>query len=243
MTTNSNKIEKSRRIFTLICLVCAGLALGVLIYVNRLILWDYAIRYYDFLTDRQRIAQFIKSFGLVAPVIFIILQVSQVLFAPVPGEVTGFIGGYIFGTLPGFIYSTIGLSIGSWLNILIGRSLGKRVVRKLISPERLKRFDRILRRQGIIVFFLLFVFPGFPKDYLCYFLGLSNVPLRVLVLIASLGRLPATFLLSLQGAYLFNRNYGSLLSIILICLLIGFFCYRYKQKIYNWVEKYNGTLQ
>jgi uncharacterized membrane protein YdjX (TVP38/TMEM64 family) len=240
VTTNHTNTEKSSRTFILIGLICTGLVLGVLIYANRVMLWEYTLRYYDFLTNRQRTAEFIRSFGYSAPVIFIMLQVSQVLVAPIPGEVTGFLGGYIFGTFPGFIYSSIGLSLGSWLNILIGRLLGRRVVRKLISPERLNRFDRILKRQGIIVFFLLFVFPGFPKDYLCFFLGVSNAPLRVLVFIASVGRLPATFLLSLQGAYLYKGYYSSLIATLLVCLAIGFFCYRYKQKIYGWVERYNG---
>ncbi|MCK7513881.1 MAG: hypothetical protein MZV70_64255 [Desulfobacterales bacterium] len=39
---------------------------------------------------------------------FIGLQVGQVLFAPIPGEVTGFLGGYMFGALSGFLLSTVG---------------------------------------------------------------------------------------------------------------------------------------
>ena len=67
---------------------------------------------------------------------FIGIQIAQVIAAPVPGEATGFIGGYIFGTLTGFIYSTIGLTIGSLINFGIGRLLGERFVRRLISNER-----------------------------------------------------------------------------------------------------------
>ena len=78
--------------------------------------------------------------------------------APVPGEATGFIGGYLFGILPGFIYSSIGLTAGSWLNFTIGRQLGVRFVRKMIPQDKFDRFDTLLRRQGVIVIFILFVF-------------------------------------------------------------------------------------
>ncbi len=75
----------------------------------------------------------------------------QVIFAPVPGEATGFIGGYLFGTFKGFFFSSIGLTIGSWLNFIIGRFLGERYIRKLIPAGPLERFDKALKRQGIFV--------------------------------------------------------------------------------------------
>ena len=103
------------------------------------------------------------------------IQILQVIFAPVPGEATGFIGGYLFGTIKGFLYSSIALTIGSWINFAIGRFFGERYVRKLIPPAKFEKFDRILKHQGVIIIFFLFVFPGFPKDYLCLFLGLSTL--------------------------------------------------------------------
>ena len=204
-------------------------------------LWCQITRCDRLFEDNERIENFITSFGFGAPVIFILLQIFQVLFAPIPGEASGFIGGYLFGTAPGFLYSTIGLSLGSWINILVGRSFGKQFVRRLISDRRLLRFDTILKRQGVIVFFILFVIPGFPKDYLCFFLGLSKVPLRILVFIASVGRIPGTFLLSLQGAYLFERNYTLFLLVIVLTLFIALISYRHKEQIYQWVEKFNGN--
>ena len=193
------------------------------------------------IADNDRITEYINSFGAAAPLIFMTFQILQVIFAPIPGEATGFIGGYIFGVLPGFIYSSIGLGIGSLINLLIGRYLGKRIVRRIISEKRLERFDRILKRQGVIVFFILFIIPGFPKDYLCLFLGLSKVSLKVLILIATIGRIPGTLLLSIQGAYLFERNYPLFFGVLALCVVIGLTAYRYKERIYQWVESFNGN--
>jgi uncharacterized membrane protein YdjX (TVP38/TMEM64 family) len=168
------------------------------------------------------------------------MQILQVIFAPVPGEATGFIGGYLFGVLKGFLYSSVALAIGSWINFSIGRFLGERFVRKMIPADKFEKFDSLLKRQGIIVLFLLFIFPGFPKDYLCLFLGISTLPLKVFILLASVGRMPGTFLLSLQGTYLFEENYVVLGIVAVLCAVLFFIIFRYRENIYLWIEKFNN---
>ncbi len=221
-------------------IVCILFALIVLFFVGlgfRIPWWEKIMGYYRLLSDREQIRQLISSFGSSAPPIFMLIQILQVLLAPVPGEATGFIGGYLFGVLPGFIYSSIGLTVGSWLNFAIGRLLGERYVRKLIPADQFEKIDGKVKRQGVIVLFILFLFPGFPKDYLCLALGLSTLPIKIFLLLAGLGRMPGTFALSLQGAFLYEGNYVLLGILIGICLLVAIPCYAYRERIYLWVEK------
>ena len=200
-------------------------------------LWEKILDYYRLFSDRAQIRQFISSFGSSAPPIFMLIQILQVILAPVPGEATGFIGGYLFGVLPGFIYSSIGLTVGSWLNFVIGRLLGERYVRKLIPADRFEKIDGAVKRQGVIVLFILFLFPGFPKDYLCLALGVSTLPVKLFILLAGFGRMPGTFALSLQGAFLYEKNYFLLGVLIGVCLVLALLCYAYRERIYLWVEK------
>jgi uncharacterized membrane protein YdjX (TVP38/TMEM64 family) len=220
-----------------LCILSALIFLGSLGFWFRIPLWEKIVDGYRLFSDREQIRQFISSFGSSAPPIFILIQILQVLLAPVPGEATGFIGGYLFGVLPGFIYSSIGLTLGSWLNFMIGRLLGERYVRKLIPPEQFEKIDRKVKRQGVIVLFILFLFPGFPKDYLCLALGLSTLPVKIFVLLAGVGRMPGTLVLSLQGAFLYEQNYVLLGILIGACLILALLCYVYRQRIYLWVEK------
>jgi uncharacterized membrane protein YdjX (TVP38/TMEM64 family) len=208
-------------------------------YVHRQYLWGKITYFYHLLSDKEQIKTFVASFGHSAPAIFIVLQILQVLFAPFPGEATGFIGGFLFGTAKGFIYSSIGLTAGSWINFTIGRLMGKRFVRKLIPGRQLDRLDKMVRRQGVIVLFILFVIPGFPKDYLCLFLGLSTLPLRIFLILAGIGRMPGTLMLSLQGSYLFEQKYGLFAIIMGVCLIVIFLAYNYREPLYRWLEKYN----
>jgi uncharacterized membrane protein YdjX (TVP38/TMEM64 family) len=220
-----------------ISILLAIIVFGVVVCWFRAPIWDKLVEWYHLLSDREQIRDFISSFGPSGPPLFIFIQVLQVIFAPVPGEATGFIGGYLFGTLPGFIYSSIGLTLGSWLNFSIGRLLGHRYVRKLIPAPQLAKIDAMLKRQGIIVVFILFLIPGFPKDYLCLALGLTTLPAKLFLLMAAIGRMPGTFALSLQGAFLYERNYVLLGVVMAACLILALLCYVYREQIYLWAEK------
>jgi len=230
-------ISKNIQKIIIVAVLCFLVVLG---YLYRIPLWDKITHYYGIFTDREQIKSFVTSFGTGAPVVFIIIQILQVLFAPFPGEATGFIGGFLFGAIKGFCYSSIGLTVGSFINFIIGRFLGKRFVRKLIPPAKLERMDSIVKRQGVIVLFGLFVFPGFPKDYLCLFLGLSAIPLKVFILLTAIGRMPGTLMLSLQGSYIFEQRYGWFALILSVCLVLIFLAYRYREGLYNWIDKFNG---
>lgn len=220
-----------------ISIILALIVFGFAVFWFRIPIWEKISDSYRLFSDREKIRLLIASFGSSAPPVFMLIQILQVLFAPVPGEATGFIGGYLFGTLPGFIYSSIGLTVGSWLNFVIGRFVGERYVRKRIPTHQFEKIDRLVKRQGVIVLFILFLFPGFPKDYLCLALGLSTLPMKIFILLAGIGRMPGTFALSLQGAFLYEQNYVLLGVMIAACLILALLCYGYRERIYLWIEK------
>jgi uncharacterized membrane protein YdjX (TVP38/TMEM64 family) len=198
---------------------------------------------YELLVERERFSAYVASYGAAAPLVFMAIQILQVIFAPIPGEATGVIGGFLFGAFKGCLYSTIALTVGSWINFSIGRLVGKRWVRKIVPSHRLARFDHIIRHQGVLVVFILFLIPGFPKDYLCLVIGVSTMPMRVFLILAGIGRIPGTLMLSLQGALVFEKNYFVFCIVIAVNLLIVFYGYRYREALYRRIEKINGGSQ
>jgi len=122
-------------------IILALIVFGFVVFWFRIPIWEKITDLYRFFSDREKIRLLISSFGASAPPVFMLVQILQVIFAPVPGEATGFIGGYLFGTLPGFIYSSIGLAVGSWLNFVIGRFVGERYVRKRIPAHQFQKID------------------------------------------------------------------------------------------------------
>ncbi|MDD2671700.1 MAG: TVP38/TMEM64 family protein [Syntrophales bacterium] len=191
----------------------------------------YYFNLYIYFVDRKKLVYFLTSFGPYSIVVFILLQIMQVLVAPVPGEVTGLIGGYLYGPVLGTIYSTIGLSIGSWIAFILARTFGLPFVERAVNAGIIQKYDHFMKHQGIIVSFVLFLIPGFPKDALCYIMGLSHMPLGTFLIISTAGRLFGTILLSISGSCVRNEQNAAffiLMGISAIIFLIGYF---YREKI------------
>jgi uncharacterized membrane protein YdjX (TVP38/TMEM64 family) len=208
-------------------------------YCCRSSLWGGVCYYYHYLGDKENIQALLKAAGPLAPVIFILIQVLQVVFAPIPGEATGFIGGFLFGVPLGLLYSTIGLTIGSAFAFFIARWLEEHYVARWLPPEILKKFDFLMERQGALISFILFIFPGFPKDYLCFVLGLSRMPFKLFLLICTVGRIPGTLLLTLQGAQVYKGNYYNTAIILGLCLVLVLVLGYYREAVYAWIRRFD----
>ena len=197
----------------------------------------YLFFHYDFhilFSDRNRLIEYVNSFGVLSVVVFIGLQILQVLFAPIPGEVTGFIGGYIYGSVLGTIYSTIGLTIGSWMAFMLARWLGLPFVERAVSSHILHKYNYFMEHQGKLITFVFFLIPGFPKDALCYVIGLSHMPTNTFLLVSITGRLLGTAMLSVSGDFARYDQHGALLVLLAISLVFCAVAYFYREK---WLHK------
>jgi uncharacterized membrane protein YdjX (TVP38/TMEM64 family) len=191
---------------------------------------------HSFFSDRTKIITFLSSFGPVSVFVFIGIQILQVLVAPVPGEVSGFIGGYVYGIFLGTLYSTIGLTIGSWLAFTLSRTLGRPFVERVVNPKIINQYDHIMTHQGPWVAFLLFLIPGFPKDALCYVLGLSHIRIGIFLVISTVGRLLGTLMLSVQGSCLRNNQDTTFLIMMAVSIIIAALGYFLGKR---WYKKYH----
>lgn len=204
-------------------------------------IWVKAAQFYELLHHRPHLKSLIASYGPYSPLAYILLQVIQVVVAPIPGGAIEFIGGYLFGAKAGFIYSMIGLILGSWLAFSLARIFEKIAVEKLISTQTMRKFDYLIGHEGLILSFLLFLIPGFPKDALCYILGLTPMHLGAFLIISTIGRIPGTLMACLQGAKAFDHQYMALLILFGISTLIILVFYIYHEKIHQMVKNLKNT--
>jgi len=194
--------------------------ISLIFYVYHEGVWKEIIGYYRFFYDSRRLKAFISSFGPFATLVFIIIQALQVVFAPIPGEVTGFVGGFLFGKVWGALLSTIGLTMGSLVAFGITRKYGMRFVEKVVKKEYIERFNYFVTHKGLYITFIFFVIPGFPKDSLCYLLGLTHIRLIDFLIMNVIGRLPGTLMLTLQGDALRHGRYQAFFVLLCISLLL-----------------------
>jgi len=191
----------------------------------------YETGVFRFFMSRERLREFIGSLGVWGFAGFILLQVVQVVAAPIPGEATGLLGGYLFGPLVGVLLSTVGLTVGSLAAFSLSRLFGRPLTEMLVPRATLDRFNYLLHHKGAFLIFLLFLLPGFPKDILCYILGLGPLTVLEFLAIASSGRLLGTVLLTLSGSYLRKGQYEQFFLIAGLAVVVVFLAMAYKDKL------------
>lgn len=214
------------------------LALKAVALIAIISLSTYLFIHYDlylFFTNRNKIINFIR----VSPfdeVVFIFLQMVQVVAAPVPGELTGFIGGYIYGPVLGTVYSTIGLTLGSWLAFGLAHFFGMPLLEKVVKPAVIEKFDYFMEHKGVLVAFFLFLIPGFPKDYLCYIMGVSRMPVGIFLIVSAAGRLLGTIMLNIMGSSARNGRYFVLGGFVAAGIIIFIAAYYYQDKLLEFLK-------
>jgi len=181
--------------------------------------------------DREKLRVFLNSLGPLSFIGFILLQSLQVVAAPVPGEVTGLIGGYLYGPVLGLVLSTLGLTLGSWLAFFLSKTFGRPFVDRFVSKATLDKYDYLLHHKGAFLVFVLFLIPGFPKDILCYILGLGHLNTKEFLVISTVGRFAGTVLLTFGGSYLRNHQYREFSVLLGIAVVVASFAMVYKEKM------------
>ena len=192
-----------------------------------------------FFLDKKRLLNFLDSLGPLSFLGFILLQSAQVVAAPVPGEVTGLLGGFLYGPLLGVFLSTIGLTIGSYAAFALARTFGRPFVEKFVDKRTMNRFDYLLHHKGAFLVFLLFLIPGFPKDYLCYILGLGHLTTTEFLVIGGTGRLFGTILLTLGGTYIRHHQYGRFFILLGIAITVVLIAMAYRDKLERLFRKWH----
>jgi len=181
--------------------------------------------------NKKKLELFLESLGPWSTVVFVVLQAFQVVAAPIPGEAPGILGGYLYGPYLGTLLSTIGLTIGSLLAFLLARYLGRPFAERFVAPPIMARFDYLLHHKGVFIIFLLFLIPGFPKDALCYLLGLGHLTVMEFLVIGGVGRFLGTLLLTLQGNFLRLHRYGMFYTLVVVGAVVILVVLIYRDKL------------
>jgi uncharacterized membrane protein YdjX (TVP38/TMEM64 family) len=227
--------RQSRWKWVVICLL--GGLIVFLLYRYHSQLGIEVVKLWHFFRDRYQLKKVLESFGPYSPLVFILLQIIQVVIAPIPGEPIEFLGGYVFGFWAGMLYSMVGLVAGSWMAFSIARSFKKWAVEKFVSPATMKKFDYLIGHEGAVLSFLLFLIPGFPKDSLCYLLGLTPMHMGIFLIVMIMGRIPGLWVITLEGAKVHQHQYKTFLILFVITALIALVFYIYRENIDRWIKK------
>jgi uncharacterized membrane protein YdjX (TVP38/TMEM64 family) len=101
----------------------------------------------------------------------------------------------------------------------------------VVKKEVFEKFDNFMEHKGILVSFLLFLIPGFPKDYLCFIMGVSRIPTLTFIIVCTVGRFFGTMMLSISGNIAHNEQYMLLAVVTVAAVIVSIFVWRYQDRI------------
>lgn len=255
--TNRIKVDCIFRIVTDVRRLCTiqtdkkwpiVIKLAILTGITAIIIWS-AIEFGPFLSNLaahpDQMEKFLSAYGGISILMFIGLQVMQVIIAVVPGEFVEIAGGYVYGTLAGSFYSIIGIGLGSMITFYIARGFGLSLSQLFISKAQLERLGALLNGQkSKMTVFLLFLFPGVPKDALCYIGGLLPVNPLFFLTASIVARIPALIITCSIGSSLRDKNYVTAIVVTAVSILILIAAFLMKKQItrlFRRGQSKNGT--
>ncbi|MGL4739537.1 MAG: TVP38/TMEM64 family protein, partial [Sarcina sp.] len=163
----------------------------------------------EFASNPNEMKSWVLSYGHASVIVFVILQILQIIIFFIPGEVVQFAGGYIFGPYLSFLLCVIGIVIGSGITFMISRKFGKPFVEKIVNKDSVWIIKKIesakhhreethphkkRKKHPKTIIFILYMIPGIPKDILGYISGIADISLKEFLIVSTIARMPALFI-------------------------------------------------
>ncbi|OEG14912.1 hypothetical protein BCR23_11030 [Enterococcus quebecensis] len=186
-------IALSRKIINCISIVGIIATIAVTIYFIRLGVFK----------DVDALRGLVGDSVILGPVLFMLIQIIQVVIPIIPGGISCAAGVLIFGPYAGFIYNYVGIAIGSVIIFLLGRQYGKPFILSLVSDKTYNKYIGWLDNEKRFerLFALAIFLPIAPDDALCLMAGLTKMSLKKFTLIIILAKPVSIFLYSLALIY------------------------------------------
>lgn len=173
----------------------------------------------------ENIERFLETYQAESMLVYLGLQVFQVIVSVIPGQAVQFVAGYAFYFWVGYLLAIAGVAIGTMMTYGLSRALGRKAIYALLGQEKMSKYvDRLNSPKAYVIVFIIFLIPGLPKDLFGYAVGLSDMKFKPFLLISLIARSPAMMCTIAMGHAARTDSYGLLillLAIISICFLAG----------------------
>ncbi|NAB77983.1 TVP38/TMEM64 family protein [Enterococcus hirae] len=186
-------IAASRKLINFISIIGLVISIGLTIYFINLGVFK----------DLNSLRGLVGDSIILGPIIFILIQILQVVIPIIPGGISTAAGVLIFRPYAGFIYNYVGICIGSIIIFLLGRRYGKPFILSMVSDKTYNKYVGWLDNQNRFekLFALAIFLPVAPDDALCLMAGLTNISVKKYTWIILLAKPLSIFLYSMALIY------------------------------------------
>jgi len=223
-----NDLIKKRKLFAIAkFVVLAIIVIGIPTYI-----YFFHREFIMSFRSIDEVRDFILQHELASIFVYFGLQQLHIIISVIPGQPFHVAAGFIFGFGFGYFLSIIGIIVGSTLTFYASRILGKDAMYVFFGEERFTRFLNLINsKKGLVVIFLMYLIPGFPKEGLGYIVGLSKIKLLPFLVIVVVGRTPALMMSIAIGAMYASESYTGIIILISIAVILGIIGLVYRKKV------------
>lgn len=177
-----------------------------------------------FPVSQEQAAEFVKSFTY-DRLVFVLIQIGQVIIPPISHYFTSILGGFIYGPIEGGLLNWVGRVIGQFIAFFIAYRFAAWVAEKKLFSLGL--LERLVAPKGgglflrMLIILLMIALPFFPDDELSYAMGFARMPIWAFSIVTVIGHLLGSFALAFLGSGLPFEGplFISLAVITAVCLL------------------------
>ncbi len=185
-----------------------------------------------------RLIAYLRANSGMASILFICMQIVQVVICFLPGQPIQFAASYMFGVGRGFALSLIGAVIGTVISFYLAKLLGSEAMELFFGEEKVHDYKRKLDSgKGLLLAFLIYLIPGIPKDLVSYAAGVSNMRFRPFLLAATVGRMPGMLGSLLLGHYYGRQDYRAMIIIAVVVAVILLVCYIKRDALISFLDE------
>lgn len=205
------------------------------------IIWFIRTGLLSLLGDPNALVAYFESLGHYKYIVVFFLQLFGVIFIPATGGVIVVASAMLFGFGPTLLICTVATILGSCVSFALAKYLGRPLLELFLNKHKLDKYVASFEERKNFLLFVMFFFPFFPDDILCYVAGLVNIKWKYFVLAASLGRPWGLVINCLVGISVFSMptwSYVPAALVVIICMALS---WRYgsamEKRIIQWVNR------
>ena len=160
-------VKWSHRLINILTIISMIILTGLIIYWWKLGIFQSQEKMHDYLANKQ----------ILGPVIFVFIQIVQVVIPIIPGGISLLGGVLFFGPVWGFVYNYVGICLGSFANFFLARYYGKPFILHIVKEDTYNKYIEKTKDQNKFDIFFAFciIAPVAPDDVLCYIAGLTKM--------------------------------------------------------------------
>ena len=170
---------------------------------------------------------------------YILIQLLQVVFLPIPASVICIVGSLIYGPLLGGIYCCIGVLLGSYISFFTGRVFGYKIVSWIVGKDNVDKYSKIIRTKGIFFLGLAFLLPMFPDDILCFIAGVTKIKIKHFLWVTLITRPIGVICMAYfgSGSIIPFTGWGiyAWIGILIFVIILTILIYKWQNKLQDFV--------